>query len=211
MVGCNMRFHPGPATVKRLLDERAIGEAVAARIETGSFLPRWRPWQNYRESYSASPQSGGAILDCIHEIDLALWYFGSARVLAAAHLPAGVIGLQTDGLAEILLAHDSGTLSSVHLNFVQRDYRRCCHIIGSEGTLYWNFTERRVTVFDSEGNLARTYEEPAGWDVNTMYMDELTHFLSAVSCGTESMNPLEGGISALRIALTAREVGGLLH
>ena len=25
MVGCNMRFHPGPATVRRLLEEKALG------------------------------------------------------------------------------------------------------------------------------------------------------------------------------------------
>ena len=208
MVGCNMRFHPGPATVKQLLHERAIGEPIAARIETGSFLPRWHPWQDYRESYSASPESGGAILDCIHEIDLALWYFGPGRVLAAAHVPARAIELTTDGLAEMLLAHDSGTLTSVHLNFVQRDYHRRCHVIGSAGTLYWDINKRRVDTYDGDGTLARSYEEPAGWDTNTMYMDELAHFLEAVRSGVDTMNPLAGGISALRVALDARHAGG---
>ena len=87
MVACNMRFHPGPMAVKRLLDGDAIGQPLSARIQTGSYLPRWRPAHDYRQSYSASPEQGGAILDCIHEIDLALWFFGPAR-LARRRPPA---------------------------------------------------------------------------------------------------------------------------
>ena len=207
MVGCNMRFHPGPAAIKRLLEGKAIGRVIGARIQTGSYLPRWRPWQDYRQSYSASPEWGGAILDCIHEIDLALWYLGPGSVLSAAHLPAQTIGLETDGLAEILLEHESGTLSSVHLNFVQRDYRRTCQIIGSEGTIYWDFCDRRVRVHGPDGEIKDTYIEPEGWQLNQMYVDELKHFVHAVKSGSQTINPLSGGVQALKVALTARELG----
>ncbi len=207
MVGCNMRFHPGPATVKRLLDEQAIGNIIAARIQTASYLPRWRPSQDYRKSYSASVEYGGAILDCIHEIDLALWYLGSAKVLAAVSLSAKSIGLKTDGLAEIILWHKSGALCNVHLNFVQSDYRRTCQIIGSEGTIYWDFADHAVQVFDADGELARTIAEPKGWEINQMYIDELSHFLSAVSGNSQTMNPLSGSLDALKIVLAARKLG----
>lgn len=211
MVACNMRFHPGPATVKRLLEEQAVGQVIAGRLHTGSYLPRWRPWQDYRRSYSASPQWGGAMLDCIHEIDLALWYFGPAAVVGAASLPASVIGLETDGVAEILLHHVSGVLCSVHLNFVQRDYRRACEIIGSEGSIYWDFRERRVAVFGADGELAKVLPEPAGWDMNQMYLDEMSHFLGAVRTGGSTVNPLSGGLAALEVVLAAKRFqGGIL-
>ena len=207
MVGCNMRFHPGPAAVKRVLDEQAIGKIIAARIQTASYLPCWQPSQDYRKSYSASVEYGGAILDCIHEIDLALWYLGSAKVLTAVSLSAKSIGLKTDGLAEVILRHKSGALCNVHLNFIQRDYRRTCQIIGSEGTIYWDFSDHSVKVFDAEGKLARTIAEPKGWEINQMYVDELSHFLSAVSGNSQTMNPLSGGLDALKIALAARKLG----
>ena len=122
-----MRFHPGPAAVRRLLKDGAIGDLISYRLHTGSYLPLWRPHQDYRQSYSASEETGGAILDCIHELDLALWYAGPAQLIAAKHLPARSIGLQTDGLAEILLQHDIGNrIGSIHLNFIERDYRRSC-------------------------------------------------------------------------------------
>jgi predicted dehydrogenase len=207
MVGCNMRFHPGTTTVKRLLRDNCLGSLLAARIQAGSYLPRWRPHQDYRQSYSASPEWGGAILDCIHEIDLALWYFGHAEVVGSAYLPATSIGLQTDGLAEILLSHNSGVLTNVHLNFVQHDYRRTCQVIGSEGTLYWDFMDGLVTVYGSDGTIENTFAQPEKWQFNQVYVEEIRHFLQAIQHGTSTINPLEGGIAALDIALKVRDKG----
>jgi predicted dehydrogenase len=207
LVACNVRFHPGPAAVKALLNEATIGTVVAARLQTGSYLPSWHPDRDYRQSYSASEGQGGAILDCSHEIDLALWFFGPAEVAGAASIPASSLGLVTDGLAEILLRHQSGVLSSVHLNFVQRDYRRCCQVIGTRGTIYWDYGTGRVDVFGEDGRPSRAVPQPADWDANQMYVDELSHFVACVRERRPTVNPLGGGVAALRIALAAREKG----
>lgn len=204
MVGCNMRFHPGPAMVKKLLSENAIGEIIAAKVQTGSYLPRWRPAQDYHQSYSASEEWGGAILDCIHEIDLALWYLGPATFKGSVSIPARSIGLSTDGLAEILLQHETGAVSNIHLNFVQRDFRRSCQIIGSEGTIYWDFEQQSVQLYNSDGKLAQTYKQPEQWTINQMYIDELEHFIQAINDNVLTINPISGGKAALEIALSAR-------
>lgn len=202
LVGCNMRFHPGPATVKRVLDEGTIGSVLSARLQTGSYLPDWRPAQDYRTGYSASAQhGGGALLDCIHEIDLALWYFGPARVSGSVVRPASSLGLDVDGLAELLLEHDNGVISSVHLNFVQRDYRRACQIIGTAGTIYWDFGDRFVTIDD--GQRRQAIDLPQDWQTNQMYMDEMSHLLACVSSRRPTVAPLESGRAALEIALAA--------
>lgn len=205
MVGCNLRFHPGPATVRRLLKAETIGKVLWARLQTSSYLPRWRPTQDYRQSYSASPEWGGAILDCIHEIDLALWLFGSGELLAAAVAPATTLGLEADGLAELLVRHQSGVLSSVHLDFVQHDYRRGCQIAGTRGTVYWDFQEKRVRTYDAAGQPGPHYDEPSDWEINQMYLDEMDHFLDCVRTGHPTMNPLRGGVEALDLALAARD------
>ncbi len=208
MVACNMRFHPGPATIKRLTKEKAAGDVIFSRIQTGSYLPGWRQGQDYRKSYSSSPFFGGAVLDCIHEIDLALWYSGPAGVIASACLPAKPIGLETDGLAEILLQHESGSLSSVHLNFIQRDYRRTSQIICSEGTIYWDFEDRCVRVYGPDGRLRDTCREPQGWQINQMYIDEMAHFLHAVNSCEQTVNPISGGAASLEVALAVRQACG---
>lgn len=206
LVACNMRFHPGPKAVKRIIEAGRVGRILAARLHAGSYLPRWRPGTDYRKSYSASPESGGAILDLIHEVDLALWYLGPASVQAALVLNADSLGLETDGLAEILLRHDSGAISSVHVNFVQRDYRRTCQVIGTEGTIGWDFSDARVTVYGPDGELVECLDQPLRWDVNQMYVDELDHFMSCAREGRSTVNPVSSARTVLRVALEARSL-----
>jgi predicted dehydrogenase len=208
MVGCNMRFHPGPAMVKRLIDEGEPGDILAARLYTGSYLPDWRPLTDYRSSYSANEKmGGGALLDCIHEIDLALWYFGKGRVIGSAVKAATTLGLEVDGLAEILIEHDSSVLTSVHLNFVQRDYRRGCEIVGEKGTIYWSFAAPFVELHGGHTGIKR-YVINTGSDTggryDEMYLDEISHFTQCVERRTQSMCPVSDGKSALEIVLAAK-------
>ena len=62
----------------------------------------------------------------------------------------------------------------------------------------------RVRVHGSDGELAETISQPDGWQVNQMYLDEMTHFLDCVRRGVPTMNPLGDGMEALEIALAAR-------
>lgn len=207
MVGCNMRFHPGPSTVKRLIDEGAVGDILAARVQTGSYLPEWRPGQDYRESYSSSAQhGGGALLDCIHEVDLALWYFGPGHLAGAATRPASSLGLEVEGLAELLIQHTNGVLASVHLNFVQRDYRRSCEVIGQEGTIYWNFSDSFVEVRKGKP-IDQRYDLDSSWKTDQMYIDEMSYFIRAVERGEQTFCSAADGLAALEIVLAARDFG----
>jgi predicted dehydrogenase len=204
LVACNMRFHPGPAKLRQLLHEKAIGDLISYRVHTGSYLPGWRPQHDYRQSYSASTESGGAILDCIHELDLALWYAGPAKLVAAKHVPAKTIGLATDGLAEIILQHETGALGSVHLNFVERDYRRSCLCLGTEGTLEWNFHQPEVLQYGRRAQEVVRHALPVDWQINDMYLDEMRHFLDCVTEKRPTQNSIAESLSCLRLALQAR-------
>jgi predicted dehydrogenase len=204
MVACNMRFHPGPARVQELLRTGRIGTVLAARLHTGSYLPGWRPDTDYHRSYSASTAAGGGVLlDCIHELDLARWYFGPGEVLAAATGQADTLGIEVEGIAEIVIRHANGVLTSVHLNFVQRDYRRECMVIGTDGTIYWDFETGLVQVRDGMGSI-ETFPQPPGWNVNAMYLDELAHYLDSVRQRVQPHGTLDDGAAVLRWALAAR-------
>src|SRR3989344_4844 len=205
MVACNMRFHPGPAAIKKLLSERRIGDVLSARIHAGSFLPSWQPNRDYKVRYSADPLQGGAILDCIHEIDLALWFFGAAKLAGAAPLPATSIGLSVEGLAEIILHHDTGAVASIHLNFLQRNNRRSCEVVGTEGTIEWDVHTSQVNVYGGDGVLVESIPLSMGWEDHPAYELEIEHFLQVVGNGTVPMCSLADGRAALEIALAARE------
>ena len=204
MVACNMRFHPGPAQVKSWLDQRVVGDILAARLQTSSYLPHWRPWQDYRESYSASPEWGGAVLDCIHEVDLSLWLLGKAKVLASVTRPATSIGLETDGLAEVILGHESGAISNLHLNYMQRNYHRAIEVIGSEGTIEWEFHSGQTKRYGTDGCISECIEQPQDWEMNQMYVDEISYFLECVQGGVPTFNSIEQAVETLKVTLQAR-------
>lgn len=204
MVGCNMRFHFGPRAVKRLLDQEKIGTPTHATVYTGSYLPDWRPNTDYRRSYSADPAQGGAILDCIHEIDLAQWYLGEAKLMECVRQQADALGIPVEGTADLKLHHTTGATSDVHLSFMEKTYKRFCVIEGDAGTLAWDFHKKTVEVTDSAGHIVETLSEPEGYDINAMYMEETRHFLQCVSFGKKPMGSLEEAIAVLSLTLAAR-------
>jgi Predicted dehydrogenases and related proteins len=131
LVGCNMRFHPGLVKVKKLLEEGAIGQVVAARVAVGQYLPDWHPWEDYRKTYSARRDlGGGVILDAIHEIDYIRWMLGEVEAVACFAGKLSRLEIETEDTAAILLRFASGSIGEVHLDYVQRAYNRTCHIIG---------------------------------------------------------------------------------
>lgn len=191
MVGCNMRFHPGPRKVKELLDQGRLGKVLFARVHTGSYLPSWRPGTDYRTNYAAREETGGGcILDCIHEIDLTRWYLGDAVEVfcSAGHLSC--LEIATEDVAVLVSQHASGALSEIHLDYVQRSYERGCQIVGELGSLFWDFREKRVRWYDAESDQWATFEEPADWQVNHMYIDEMRHFLDCVRERKETKLPV---------------------
>ncbi|MBI4442280.1 MAG: Gfo/Idh/MocA family oxidoreductase [Acidobacteria bacterium] len=203
MVACNMRFHPGPAKVKALLEEEIVGQILYARLMAGSYLPSWRPWMDYRESVSARRElGGGAILECLHEIDLARWYLGDGRLVAAVTRKADVLGLEVEGVAEVLVKHSGGAISSIHLNFVQRDYHRGCILVGEKGTIYWKFQNPWIEVHD--GSQIQRIELDLQRQPDKMYVDEMAYFLRHVEARQETFSTLTDGLAALNIALAAR-------
>ena len=204
MVGCNMRFHFGPATVKRLLDEGKIGTVTRATVYTGSFLPDWRPQQDYRKSYSADPEQGGAILDCIHEIDLALWYLGPATLEKTVLQPATSLNIPVEGTADLTLSHVSGATSAVHLSFMEPGYRRFCRIEGTEGTIEWDIGKKTVMLLGKNGTMLEAIPEPVGYDLNQMYMEEIRHFLDCIKRNAQPQGNLQEATAALEIALEAK-------
>ena len=205
MIGCNMRFHFGPATVKRLLEQGKIGTPVHAEVYTGSYLPDWRPKTDYRRSYSADPAQGGAILDCIHEIDLAQWYLGPAKLMKCALKQADALGIPVEGTADLKLHHATGAISNVHLSFMEKEYQRFCAIEGTEGSLFWDIHKKIVEVKDVSGHVRESVPEPAGYDINQMYIDELGHFLACIASGAVPVGNLTEAIGVLSVALQARK------
>jgi predicted dehydrogenase len=205
LVGCNMRFHPGPAMVKQLLGEGRIGKVLFARIQVGSYLPDWRPNADYRQNYAARVETGGGcILDCIHEIDLARWYLGEVQSVFchAAHLSS--LEIETEDVAILVCRHAHGALSEIHLDYVQRSYERGCQIVGELGSIFWDFNSKAVRWYDSASKEWTTYSQPETWDINQMYVDEMKHFIECVEHQQSTTLPIPEAARLMQVVFAAK-------
>ncbi|HTS35713.1 MAG TPA: Gfo/Idh/MocA family oxidoreductase [Candidatus Solibacter sp.] len=206
LVGCNMRFHPGPARVKQLMDEGQVGKILFARIHAGSYLPDWRHGSDYRSNYAAKKVTGGGcLLDCIHEIDLARWYLGEIDSVfcSAGHLSS--LEIETEDVASLICRHANAAMSEIHLDYVQRTYERGCQIVGEQGSVFWDFNGKDVRWFNAHSKEWKTYPQPADWEINQMYLDEMRHFLDCVSSRRETMLPIPDAVGLMRVVFAAKD------
>lgn len=207
LAGCNMRFHPGLATIKKLLDDDAVGKVVAVRVQSGQWLPDWHPWEDYRTGYSARQDlGGGIILDGVHELDYISWLMGSeVQQVSCFAGKLSRLEIDTEDTAAILLRYSDGSIGEVHLDYVQRAYSRSCHIIGEEGTIRWDEAEGRVCHYSASTKSWHTYPDPSGWETNEMYLEEMRHFLRCLAGEETPALDLVGARRVLDVALAAKK------
>ena len=206
LVGCNMRFHPGLALLKRNLEKQKVGRIWGARIEFGYYLPFWRPGRNFRKTYSAkSAQGGGVILDCIHEIDYARWMFGSAVHASGSASRGSVLGLDVEEDVDLRLETAGGIRIGIHLDYLQKAYRRNCVVYGSKGVLVWDW-HRPGLRWHRNGRSQWAQLNPAQrFKTNDMYVAEMKHFLRCLRKKEKPSQDFRQGLKVLRLALAFKK------
>ena len=201
-VGYNLRFNRGVIKIKELIDSGAIGKILFSRITVGQYLPDWRPWQDYRQSYTAKKSmGGGVILDASHELDYARWFMGKVSAVTCIAKKVSALDVETEDNADIILEFKSGSVANIHLDFVRRDYKRGCEIVGEKGTLELFFGER-IDWYNATTKKIRKIGIRE--DTNNMYVAEIKHLLDCIKKSKEPIVNAEEGKKSLILALEAK-------
>jgi predicted dehydrogenase len=200
-VGYNLRFNPGIKTLKRLLDDGIAGQILWARAEVAQYLPHWRPWQDYRQSYTARRElGGGIILDASHEIDYMLWLLGSPREVVCMAGQVSGLEVNVEDCATILIRFASGAQVDIHMDFVQRTASRSCVLAGDLARLEWDYAQNQVRIL-RPGSPAEIIDYE--FDSNQMYIAEVEDFLSRVHLREVANRSLAEAELTLQVALAA--------
>jgi len=204
-VGYMLRYYEPLKKVKELLGQEKIGKIYGAIVECGSYLPGWRPTQDYRRNYGAmKSQGGGVILDSIHEINYIKYLLGEVESVFALTDKRSDLEIDTEDYASISLKFKSGVIANVHLDYLQRSYSRRCKIIGEKGTIEWDFVGHKVRIFDANKNeWSETSLE--NLDFNKTYLAEEKHFVDCISGVTQPLIDGKEGKQDVLICLAAKE------
>ena len=200
-VAQNLRHHPAVETAALLLKDGAVGKVLGAVSIGASYLPDWRPGQDYRKNYAADPKAGGVIFDWVHEIDMLVHLLGPARVAGAAAASGRHLDMESDESAGIVLNHADGILSTLYLSYASRPALRQTLVFGPDGRLEIDVPARRLRLFDCAGSVIR--DTQFGGAHGDDYKSELADFVEAVK---EDRAPRCSGREALGILKTVTEI-----
>lgn len=199
------RFIPSVIKMKEMLDQKRIGDVLAARLEFSSYLPDWHPWEDYRTFYMAKgDQGGGALFDESHGLDLLRWLLGDVKSVYAIIDHISDLEITSDDIASLILRFKSGTVVQAHFDLLGRAPRVQLEIIGSEGTILWDRIDHKISVYDPKQKEWDVYPYTVD-DLMTMYPREVEHFISCVSENKQPLIDLEDGQKTLELLLAAIE------
>lgn len=185
MVGYNLRFHSCVKQAKEWIDGGMIG------------APLWGNFTVAQYSNKSDYLRDGVILNWSHEIDLALYLVGPAQVRSCA-------AINRESLADIILSHENGCQSVVHLDYVTQPEIRQSIIVGSEASIIMDLVNRHAWLKGADGTIWDHLEGQDSWDEN--YVEEMECFVDRLD-GKETLGCTgEEGLRALEICLQAKSL-----
>jgi predicted dehydrogenase len=202
-MGCQMRFHKCIKKIKELISSNQVGKILSVKVECGSFLPDWHPYEDYSKSYAARRDlGGGVVLTCIHEIDYLYWMFGDVTEVFSITGKFSNLKISTDDLSASVIKFKNNVVAELHLDYFQKPSFRSCKIIGTKGMIYWDSDTNIVKLYDNNKDKWIEILKWSNYDRNLMYEKEMNHFLTCVKKRKSTINPIQyDGLTTLQIGL----------
>jgi predicted dehydrogenase len=94
-------------------------------------------------------------------------------------------------------------MGSLHLGYNQQPPAHWLEIVGTQGTLRWDNADGILHIYRAAQKIWEEITPPDGFERNTMFLDEMQHFLSVVRGEASPLCTLEDGKRALQLAMDA--------
>jgi predicted dehydrogenase len=201
LIGYVLRHDPAAKKFKKLIDKDAIGEVFHVYSKCSSYLPSWRPDQDYRKSVSANKAlGGGVLLELSHEIDYLMWFFGEPESVYAELGASDILNLDVEDSADLILKSKKGVLISLHLDFLNKQTERSVEAFGSGGQIKWDLVKQSVSLQAEEVFEFTHYE-----DYNYNYEQQLLHFFKCIEEESAAVAPIEDAIKTLKVVELSKQ------
>ena len=197
------RFIPYSDKVKELLAQKVIGKVVSFRMEWGSYLPDWHPWEDYRTFYMAKKeQGGGALLDESHGIDLIRSWLGEVKTVSGFVGNVSPLEISSDDLASLVLRFESGVIGTANFDLIRRTPKIFVEIIGTDGVIEWDRMQHHVRVYHATKKEWETFQYTSA-DLMSMYTKEISHFVACAENKEEPLVDVADGIKTMEVLMAA--------
>jgi predicted dehydrogenase len=168
-----LRYHPVIKYLKTAVDHTT---SYYSRTICSSYLPLWRPEQDYRKSYSADKSRGGGVIhELVHELDYNEYLFGKVNRMTKTSGKASNLEISAEDFSEIQLDHANGLQSHISIDFFSHLRERAIRIYYPDKVITGDIINRTVRIF-REHELAKEIT----FDEENMYLNQLRSFFNAI-------------------------------
>lgn len=191
-VACPLRYNPVLQYVK---DNINLKEIIAARAISSSYLPDWRPGQDYRLCYSAHRDMGGGVgIDLIHEWDYLTSFFGMPDKCYSIQDKISDLEIDSDDIA-IYIAKSGKTTIELHLDYFGRKTTRILELYTADDTIKCDILGGFIT-YQNKGECIIMDAER-----NAFQMAEIKHFFDIIEHKIPNDSTAEHAYAVLKLAI----------
>ena len=189
-VAAPLRYNAVIQWIKENVDPRDV---ISVRSISSSYLPDWRPGQDYRKTYSAHRDMGGGVsIDLIHEWDYLTYLFGWPGKVYSMTGKKSDLEIDSDDYA-IYIAEFANMIGELHLDYFGRKTIREIEIFTKADTILGDIAENRI-VFLKTGKSIEFHEERDDYQKR-----EINHFLDMILGATDKEDGFHHGLEVLNL------------
>lgn len=189
-VACPLRYNPVLQYVKQNVDMEKV---ISVRAMSSSYLPDWRPGQDYRETYSAHTELGGGVdIDLIHEWDYLTWIFGMPTECLWIAGRFSNLEINSNDTALYVAKNDKITYE-LHLDYFGRKTQRTLDIFTQDDTIQCDIAGGTVTYLKEGKTLDFNSER------NAFQIAEIQHFFDIAEGRTVNDSSVKHGVEVLKL------------
>lgn len=191
-VACPLRYNPVLQYVKNQVN---LNDVIAVRAISSSYLPEWRPGQDYRQCYSAHRDMGGGVgIDLIHEWDYLTSFWGIPDKCYSIQDKISTLEIDSDDIA-IYIAKAGKTTIELHLDYFGRQSIRTLDLFMQNDTVHCDLIAGTLNYLKS----GVKHSFPIIRDEIQTF--ELVHFFEIINHNIENDNSLRHSFQVLKLAL----------
>ena len=205
-IGYNMRFNPVLKRLKEILETKK-DNIYYSQTFCGSYLPDWRPRQDYRKTYSAKEkEGGGVILDLSHEFDYNEWLFGKIDSINGFYGKISDLEINSEDFCDVIIKFKSKMIASIHLDYFSYNMQRFIRVLTYNEEIIADLIKKELIIKTNN----KIKKESFNFERDYTYEQQLNYFLENVKNHSNNISNLEETkdltIKLLKFKMTNRNI-----
>jgi len=131
--------------------------------------------------------------------------FGPIKTINARGGVRGQLGINAEDTVDMLVSYFSGLEVLVHLDYLQNPPVRIFNVIGTKGSIKWDFYDGKVIMYKYDKPIPIVYNQPKSFERNQMYIDEVKYFMFCLDKNLSPFNDLSESIPFLKSLLKIKK------